>query len=296
MTDVIRGTISIADEDGVNRAVAYEHWPSIAGKADALTYVLVPGMGTTLDVYRELVPLLHNNGQASVVCTDLRGMGASDVGFTSYTPLDTARDVRALIAKLDLVRVVLVGGSMAAASVVWTAATDSVGGGNAPRRVIGVALLGPFAWDHDMPFAVPTLLSAMLIDCWGAWAWAGYYKTLFKAPPAGLDAHVANIRANLAQPGRLAALRGHIFASKAPCAARLPELSELKLPVLAIWGDKDPDFPGGVEHEGAELLRRVPHAEVHVFAGGGHYPMFEAPAYTAEKLRAFAAAAVVRIA
>ena len=53
-------------------------------------------------------------------------------------------------------------------------------------KLRGVVMLGPFAWDHAMPFGMSTLLSVMLRQLWGAPLWAGYYKSLYKdVPPSG---------------------------------------------------------------------------------------------------------------
>ena len=173
---------------------------------------------------------------------------------------------------------------MAAASVAWAAAELLATGG---ARVAGVVMLGPFAWDHAMPFGVPTLLSVLLTDCWGASAWAYYYNTLYADhAPADLAAHVVTVKASLALPGRLHALREQMFALKAPCAERLPELAAKGVPLLAVWGTKDPDFTN-VRDEAAELVRRVPHACVRFAEGAGHYPHAELPTFVADEIHAW---------
>ena len=105
-----------------------------------------------------------------------------------------------------------------------------------------------------------------------------YYKTLYKDfPPADLDAHVAAVRASMRQPGHLRALRDQVFGLKAPCAARAPEVAASRQRVLAIWGDKDPDF-ADVKPEVAEMKRFLPQARCEVLPGVGHYPHAERPA------------------
>ena len=218
-------------------AVAYTDLPSKEA-AGATTFVLVPGLLDLRSQYRFLAPLLHRDGAARVVCADLRGMGTSDVGFASYTPLDTGKDTVALVKHLGVSsRCVLVGSSMAAASVVWAAA-------ELPGVVTAVVLLGPFAWDHPAGFAMTALLKILFLPCWAAANGAAFHKTLYKdTPPGDLEAHLASLKANLGEPGRSAAARGHVFGLKAPCAQRMEELRSSPLAVLAVYGTKDPDFP-----------------------------------------------------
>jgi len=259
-----------------------DHIAASAGPAAAEgpAFVLVPGMGDLRGVYRALVPLLLAGGARRVVACDLRGMGESDPrAFKSFAPLDSGRDVSALVRGLGLRDCVLVGGSMAAASVAWAAAEELPAG-----RVRGVVMLGPFAWDHAMPFGVPALLSLMLMNCWGAGMWASYYRGLYQdRPPADLATHVARVRANLAAGGRLAVLREQIFSLKLPCSQRLPELAAAGLPLLAMYGTKDPDF-SSTAAEVAELKKRVPHAEAVEAVGAGHYPQSEQPELVAKSI------------
>lgn len=68
-------------------------------------YVLLPSLGDIRQEYRYLAPLLHQDGLNTVYSVDLRGMGESDVQFSSYTPLDSGKDVATiieLIIKKDL--------------------------------------------------------------------------------------------------------------------------------------------------------------------------------------------------
>ena len=94
---------------------------------------------------RGLVPLLLSAGARQVVSCDLRGAGESTNAFASYTPVDTGRDV-ATVRALNLDNVVLVGGSMAAASVAWAAAELLATGG---ARVAGVVMLAVCVGPRD---------------------------------------------------------------------------------------------------------------------------------------------------
>ena len=216
--------------------------------------------------------------------------GGSSADFASYTPLDTGRDLAELARGLALDDLVLVGNSMAAASAAWAAAELRKAAGAV--RVRGVVMLCPFAWDHPMPFGVATALGVLLADCWGAAMWRDYVRGLYKQPPADVAAHLAALRANLAQPGRMRALRGQVFGLKLPCAERMPELAAARVPVLAVWGAKDPDF-ADIEVERREMLRRLPQAATAVAPGAGHYVQAEAPRLVADEIAKWLAAAGV---
>lgn len=63
-----------------------------------------------------------------------------------------------------------------------------------------------------------------------------------------------------------------------------PRDDAVTLPVLAIWGDQDRSH---APTDKRSTLKHAPHAEMHTFAGCGHFPELEAPARFAEVLRPF---------
>ena len=208
--------------------------------------------------YRKLVPLLSDNGKHTVVSVDLRGMGESDVNFKSYEPEDTGHDLISLIAELKRTNVVLVGCSMSAASVVFASAEYNV-----PSSIRAAIFISPFIWDHAMPFGVPTLLSLLVTSFTGAWFWTDYYKTLYtlkSQPVDDLEPYCAQLAKNLKEKGRISALRGHLFGSKASCDQKCQVIAARELPVFAIYGEKDPDFAShGLEVEKEGLKKRFPY-------------------------------------
>jgi pimeloyl-ACP methyl ester carboxylesterase len=94
-------------------------------------------------------------------------MGDSDASFASYTPLDSSNDLVKLAVHLDLRNIVFLACSFSAASVIPASL-------ELKDRVKGVVFLSPFAWDHPMPFGVPTMLWATLRGCTGASIWSRY--------------------------------------------------------------------------------------------------------------------------
>lgn len=234
----------------------------------------VPGLGDVRGLYRFLAPRLVDAGYR-VATMDVRGHGQSSVGWDDYSPAAIGRDVVALLRHLNAGPAVVIGESMAAASAVWAA-------GEAPDLVAGIALSGPAVRD------LPVSLVARL----GAWAvgrsprlWGMFYKSLYKtAPPPDLDDYLRALQANLAEPGRMAALREMLAASKADCEARL---DSVRCPALVLMGTKDPDFK-----DPAAEARRVGgrlHATVVMVEGAGHYPPAEFPTETAAALLPFLA-------
>src|SRR5271165_5702677 len=97
--------------------------------------VLLPGMGIRRDYYG---PLARHLGAAGyrVAAADLRGLGESSTGWSSYTRTDTAADTLALIRHLGG-PAVIVGHSFSGGSA--TIAVAQV-----PELVTAVAEIGPF--------------------------------------------------------------------------------------------------------------------------------------------------------
>lgn len=264
------------------------------GSNEGNVYLLLPSLGDIRQEYRYLAPLLHRNGQTTVISVDLRGMGDSDVDFASYTPEDTGYDIIKLMEHLPYKKYILVGCSMSAASIVF-AASKFVGRNDI--QVEGLVLISPFLWDHPMPFGMVTLLNILLNRFTGASIWTEYYKslyTLLNAPSnisvvEDLGEHTKKLQSNLSDPKRLNALRGHMNSSKFTCAKSSSAISDGKLPILLVYGSKDPDFPKGVEKEVIDMTTYFPNnfkagANSLVLEGCGHYPHVEQPTVVADQI------------
>ena len=114
------------------------------------------------------------------------------------------------------------------------------------------------------------------------------YKTDTQVRPAGFDAHVAHIAASLRRPNALRSIGAFARAPKANVAAHLPRI---RVPVLAVLGDADPDYPDPAAEEaflraavGGGRLTTV------MLRGVGHYPHVEAPDEALPAVRDFLAA------
>lgn len=241
--------------------------------------VMLPGLGDVRAEYRFLAPKLAEAGHR-VVSMDLRGHGHSSTGWTEHRASVLGADVVALLRELDAGPATLVGTSMGAAAVAWTAA-------EAPESVAGVVAVGPFV--RDIPpssklagWALQATLKLAFSGPWGVWAWGKFYGTLYGRKPADFDAYLAMLKTNLSGPGRMAAVRAMIAASKADVEARLPEV---KAPALVVMGTADPDFgdPGAEADLVAGLLR----GRAIMVEGAGHYPHVEQPDLVAREIIAF---------
>lgn len=231
--------------------------------------VAVPGMGDLRSSYRELVPALAAAGYR-VAVTDLRGHGDSDTTFREFGDIATARDVLALIEELGGPAVVL-GNSMGAAAAAWAAVER-------PDLIAGLVFSGPLLRDPAMGRAATGLLHlayrGLFARPWGASAWAGYYRNTLNRGHAApwLDEHVADIRAALKEPGRLAAFR-HLTLQLTHAVVE-PRLPQVTAPMLAFVGELDPDYRdldaevAWMESQRVTVVR-VPES--------GHYPHAQRP-------------------
>jgi len=243
-------------------------------------FILSPGLGDLKEEYRFLGPKLAKAyPDHRVISIDLRGMGNSDIGFPSYTPEDTGNDIIAVVKELQLQEVIFVGCSMSAASILIPAAESCLNHATS-YKTKGLIFLSPFAWDHAMPFGIPTLLN-MLLNSWtGAKFWVDYYQSLYTLKPSpvtDLTDYCQQLKQNIQLPGHIEAIRGHMFGSKASCTQRIGEIAK-DIPLLTIYGSKDPDFPVLTKEidDWKSYFPQQTNEQILVIEGVGHYPHVEA--------------------
>ena len=131
-----------------------------------------------------------------------------------------------------------------------------------------------------MPFGVESLLACFLSNtCIAPSFWTSYYGSLCKNqkvfPTADLKQYMSALQKNLGEPGRSKVLLAHVFATKAACTARIPEITSKSIPTIAVYGKNDPDFAPKVDVEVSEMNRRfsaVLKAPPLCLDGLGHYP------------------------
>jgi pimeloyl-ACP methyl ester carboxylesterase len=229
--------------------------------------VCVPGMGDVRQEYRFLAPELVKAG-FRVVTVDLRGHGESTTQGRDVSVAGVGADLAGLITALGG-KAHVVGDSMAAGAAVWLAAER-------PELVGKLVLLGP-AVRGRTDFWGGVLYGLLFGGFWGPDVWSAFYGSLYPThKPADLAAYRKRLRANLAEPGRMAVLRRMIEAPKDASESRL---TSVKAPTLVVMGSKDPDFSNPAQE--ARFIADAVGGTLVMVDGAGHYPHAEFPEVTA---------------
>jgi pimeloyl-ACP methyl ester carboxylesterase len=260
--------------DGVS--LAYVPLGDPAGRA----VVLIHGY---TDSARDWVPLVpYLSAQLRLILVDLRGHGRSDKPECCYTRWDFAYDVKLLLDALGVERADLVGHSLGSLIVQSFAE-------NWPERARRVVLIsssgGPRAGSpprkpaYDYASQIRQLRepldpdSPFMVEWWAS------------PTPVDEDFIRRERRDSAAIPLRvwLAVLdQGLVYED---LQRTLPRL---RAPALLLWGSKDPI----IEEEARQTLREaLPQAQVKVFPGLGHNPIWEDPGACADVINAFLSAA-----
>lgn len=224
-------------------------------------------MGELRQSYRLLTPLLLELG-CRVVTLDIRGHGDSDATFGSYDDVALASDILALVDELGE-PAFLVGNSMAAGACVIAAA-------EAPAKVKGLALLGPFVRDPQGGAMTKLLFRVLLTKPWGPAAFLCYYpQWLPGQKPAGYEPHKNRVRENLRRPGHWQAFVQTTRTSHAPAERWL---SDVQVPAVVVMGAADVDWKDPAAE--AAWIGEQLHADVVMVPDVGHYPQAQAPEVT----------------
>ncbi|MFT2707389.1 alpha/beta fold hydrolase [Clavibacter zhangzhiyongii] len=251
--------------------------------------VLAHGMGDSREAYRFLMPLLVEAGYR-VAAVDLRGHGESSVGWAGHTRTDIAGDLIRLVEHLGG-PAVLVGHSIAGGAVTIAAAT-------APHLVTALVELAPFTRRQSLSLSdlrdpafrrgMRHLLGTTLLR--SSREWLRYLDVAYPGIwPADHAARLERIRAMLAEPGRMAALRAMGSGTPADAGA---QLGNVRCPVLVVQGGADCDWVDP-RAEGEAIVAALPAGlgRLEVIEGAGHYPHTQYPAEVATAMTTFLASA-----
>lgn len=250
--------------------VAYD----VAG--DGPLVVLVPGMGDLRATYRFTAPVLRKAGYR-VALTDLRGHGDSDAGFETYSDVETASDLIALIEELGG-PAVIVGNSMGAAAAVIVAAGRA-------DLVDGLVLVGPFVRNAKTTAAQRLLQRVAMTPLWAPMVWKAYLPRLYAGMrPADFEAYRKQLVAGLHRPGHARAFSRTTRITHEAAEARL---GEVHAKTLVVMGEKDPDFPDPKAE--AAWIADILHGESVMVPDAGHYPQSQQPDATANAVLGFLA-------
>lgn len=239
------------------------------------TLLAVHGNPTWSYLWRSLLAAGGPRGWR-VVAVDQPGMGLSPGDGRLRRLTDRIDDLDGLVETLGLDDVVTVGQDWGGViSLGWAA--------RHPGRTRAVIAMNT-ALAHDG--ALPAPLRAATVP--GLQEWATRTTPAFLRTTLAL-AHpplAPEVRDAYLAPYRDATQRQAItdFVADIPATAEHPShgalaevaagVSDLDVPALLLWGPRDPVF--GAQHL-SDLLRRLPHADVHRFEGAGHLVVEDAP-------------------
>jgi pimeloyl-ACP methyl ester carboxylesterase len=251
--------------------------------------LLIHGMAGTYENWRAVIdPLAREH---TVLAPDLPGHGSSAPGAGDYSLGSLASHLRDLLAALDHDRATLVGHSLGGGiamqfayqfpEVIERLVLVSSGGlGREVNPVLRAAAL-PGADRFIAATAGPGRVAGAAV--------ARVLSAVRRRPSADI-VEVTRGWASLADPARRQAFLGTLRAVVGTSGQSVHAGDRLYLaagvPVLIVWGRKDPIIP---VHHAEQAHEAIPGSRLEIFDGAGHLPQLEAPARFVEVLERFLA-------
>jgi pimeloyl-ACP methyl ester carboxylesterase len=232
----------------------------------------------------------------SLIAPDLRGFGDSDKPSGPFGPDDHARDMLALVAKLGIEKIGVVGHDVGGAAMMPLARM-------APERLSGL-----FFFDFVYPGIgarigapdrlkeiwyqsfnqlelAPVLVGATRETCK---AYVGHFLRHWAFSKDAFDAVLEAFTDNFLKPGNLTGGFAHYQASHAGRIAMMkgtnPALPPIGVPTCVRWAEHDPLFPYAWTDRLGEIFVDL---DLAIFRGAGHFPHHEAPDQAAEEIARF---------
>jgi pimeloyl-ACP methyl ester carboxylesterase len=134
-------------------------------------------------------------------------------------------------------------------------------------------LSGPFARKRELKFADKAIAKLFAIPGLNRIMWKAYWPKFFgSTKPADFESRRSELKRNLAERGRFAAILPFFYEDHAESGRALAEVNQ---PALIVMGDADPDFPDPVAQ--AQLIsdEYAGQNQVVIVPGAGHYPHSE---------------------
>jgi pimeloyl-ACP methyl ester carboxylesterase len=240
--------------------------------------VLIHGFGAALDWWDEIAPPLAADHR--VIRIDLIGHGGTEAPASGYAIERQASLVKAVLDKLGVGRVTVIGHSMGGEVASAFAEAD-------PRRVERMVLIdtppqadASFNLETRLAFmpVIGELLSRLQTS-------RAIRKSLRQGFAPGFmvpEKFVADFEQLTFTAFRSAHDASTEFRQTKSTAARLAALDPV-LPLLVIFGSRD----ALISQASAKLYEAVPGAKVEIIDGPGHSPMVEAPAKTLALITSF---------
>lgn len=239
-----------------------------SGNHDGIPVLLLHGSFATSRWWEPLAALAP--AELRLIAPDLRGCGGTERPGTGYAIESQADDLAALVAALDLKRFVLVAHGHACANAIEFVL-------NNPEVVERLVLVSPPSLEGaSTPAEALAALEAMRSDR------ALLERGLVLLAPVFAASHPQAFAALVADA---AGMDAAAFAGNARALAqwnRQADARALTLPVLVIWGDRDPLVERSTV---LRVLISLPGAEnLDIMHGVGHSPMLDDPLGLAERL------------
>lgn len=239
--------------------------------------VLIHGIGSSLFCWRWITPLLRTH--FTVTTLDLPGFGqSSKTPHARYGLDEQVERLNEFLNQLRIERPFLVGNSMGGNIALWFCLKY-------PDQAQGVTVIAP----ATSPKLIPWGLSR--------WVWLAQPMSMLVSRPAMRWLHQRTVskrhlidRTQVEETFRTygrqsPAVRSFLLATEAIRDLRLArELSNLKKPVLILWGSRDRLVSRAVIEA---LEAALPEAESHVHMGGGHHLQEDEPEWVADKITTF---------
>jgi pimeloyl-ACP methyl ester carboxylesterase len=242
------------------------------GDPEGVPVVLLHGLTDSHRSYEPVLAALPHSIRA--IALTARGHGDAGKPADGYDTDQMAADVIAATDALGVERAIIAGHSMGS----WTARRVA---SSYPDRVLGAVLLGTFATFHDNPGIADLVeeFRALGDPIYPAYAREWQESTMARPVPEAFMEMV--IEETCKPPARVwrAALQGLVDGRPEPAGA-------ITVPTLLCYGDRDDFVP---RSDQADLLARIPGAELRIYEGGGHALHWERPERFAADLIEFAA-------
>ncbi|MEE9257889.1 MAG: alpha/beta hydrolase [bacterium] len=226
----------------------------IAG--DGPPIVLAPGLGDTVWVWRRLIPFIQPRHLVAAV--ELRGHGRSASPFGPYSVKDMAKDLALLMEKLEIRKTTFIAQGLGARAAMMLAAEN-------PEIAAALVLIGAET-------GPPTGTARGALVGRMEHAARGDMRAVYKLRKAEGREPRGMSSLERAEHHRIF-LRNSPAGYNASCHAELdaPDLSgrlgEIRCPVLAVAGEKDPDRLADAER----MTEKMPDCESVIVEGAGHF-------------------------
>lgn len=231
---------------------------------DGPLVVCSPGMGDLRSTFDNITPALVEAGYR-VAAMDIRGLGESSAGWRRYGDSATATDILALAKHLSDRPAILFGNSCSAGAAVIAARQD-------PAAVAALVLTGPFALTRSISLVDKATAAVFGIPGIGRMGWLAYWPKFFGTKPADFEARRLELKRNLAESGRFAAVHAIFYEDHSEADDALVGVHN---PALIVMGDADPDFADPVDQAKRIAARHPGPNQVVIVPGAGHYPHSE---------------------